>query len=150
MKRSICLVLIILGFAACKKDNGGPASSSIMGRWTFVADTLTTSVGDKLLIKSNYFSAGGYLQFNADGTGQNQYSIIYNSAFTFTQAQNRLVISYPARTIIVDRAIYQYNAHTDTLTIKTLSKNHLTLVYDKTTVADSVAQRDYQVEYLTR
>jgi hypothetical protein len=160
MKKHFTYWMLIFAFAliaGCKPDPVNyniPASATsatavkadittLASKWNYTSDEVKLYVDDKQTAGTPYtYSKGEYIQFNADGTGKD-----YITSFTYTLKDDQLTIKYNA---YINGGV-QFDAETQTCTIKELSGNKLTLYYNNSYKdINNLLSGSTVMEYLSR
>jgi hypothetical protein len=137
-KLFIAIIAAVGLFTGCSKKNNKNPSSSIVGKWYFVSDTI--NVYDNGTLSSStpsVFKSMGYAQFNADGTGSES-PVTLTVKFNYTVVDSRLLtLNYPTQK--VDGVLI--DAQTEQFTIKMLDSHNLYLFSDATVLDGGNSER---------
>jgi len=136
MKKIIIIALTAILLNSCKKDNPPAAqpTPSIIGKWNYTKERTQVLSPTGSVISdqtTTSFTAGDYIQYNADGTGVASAAGGDMVDFNYTISGN--TDTEYQTPITVGETPYLY---TFTLTSTTLTRHSETLANNKTTIID--------------
>jgi hypothetical protein len=138
MNRLFLLAIIVaLMFGCSKKSTPAPAASSaIVGKWLYKADTARTYHNGTLL-QQNVFELNGapYYQFNNDGSGSTS-----TLSFNYKLSGSSLIFVYPDQT--------NSSGFTDTAAVKQLTSSSLVLFFDEKTGTTGDIDENSEIIYM--
>ncbi|WDF79543.1 hypothetical protein PQ469_05940 [Mucilaginibacter sp. KACC 22773] len=145
MKSTLFFILLAtIGLIACKKENTKVTqSSAIVGRWSYIKDTVWVYKNGATSFMEGYkYTSGEYVQFNADGTGRD-----YRTTFTYLFAGDKLTIKYASFT----KGGTPYDAETEVSQVTGITGNNMVLFYDYRNYSNGkLTDGNKVIEYLSK
>jgi len=144
-RKLLTLVLLILAFAACRKDETDlptkiDIKQSILGKWHYTADTVKMYTNGAI---TQTYPTGGvtsayWVQYNSDGTGQSGIDGKTDvTKFTYSINNNILTVT-------------NTGSSPENAKIKKLTSNRMILFYDDSSVSNGVTSRTTEVAYFSK